>query len=337
LGTLRLPGLRAEGPAKFGRRIGRMLESADWAAHHGQTLYLVGGSLRAFARYVMVQQGWPIDDPHGFELSPSAALKAARELAAKPVAATTPVLAPIAGVSASRLASLPDAGALLGQLVRDLRPSRLVFSGWGLREGLLARGMDPQVAAENPLIAGVSGFVEQQQTGLTAAAAEVARWTGRAVPSGGSEPLRRAATMLALASLLTEPNLRAEQAAQWALRKRWIGLDASGRAMIAMAVLANSAQVSVPPELARLASAAQIREATAWGLATRLARRFTGGAGDVLSHASLAAVGRHLVLAVRSDMAALYTDAIAKDLRVLADWLGLQPQFMGLAPGDPLP
>lgn len=337
LGTLRLPAMRAEGSAKFGRRVARMLESADWAAHQGQTLYLVGGSLRAFARYAMVQQGWPIDDPHGFELSPSAALKAARELAAKPAGALTPVLAPIAGVSASRLASLPDAGGLLGQLVRDLRPSRLVFSGWGLREGLLARGMDPAVARQDPLIAGVSAFVEQQQSGLAAAATQVGLWTTRAVPPGGNEPLRRAAIMLALASLLTEPNLRAEQAAQWALRKRWIGLDAAGRAMIAMVVLANSAQINAPVDLTRLATPAQIREATAWGLATRLARRFTGGAGDVLSHASLAVVGRSLVLAVRADMAALYTDAIAKDLRVLADWLGLQPQFLALAPGEDLP
>ena len=337
LGTLRLPALRAEGPAKFARRIERMLESADWAAHHGQTLYLVGGSLRALARYAMVQVGWPIDDPHGFELSPSGALRAARELAAKPAGALTPVLAPIPGVSASRLGSLPDAGALLGQLVSDLRPSRLVFSGWGLREGLLAKGMDPAVAGQNPLIAGVSAFVEQQQSGLAAASERVTQWTARAVPSGVGQPLRGAATMLALASLLTEPNLRAEQAAQWALRKRWIGLDAAGRAMIAMAVLANSAVVQPPADLTRLASAAQLREATAWGLATRLARRFTGGAGDVLSQAALAVVGRSLVLAVGADMAALYTDAIAKDLRVLADWLGLQPQFLALAPGEPLP
>ena len=337
LGTLRLPALRAEGPAKFGRRIAKMLESADWAAHYGQTLYLVGGSLRAFARYAMVQQGWPIDDPHGFELSPTAALKAARELAAKPAGALTPVLAPIPGVSASRLASLPDAGALLGQLVRDLRPSRLVFSGWGLREGILARGMPAPVAAQDPLIAGVSAFVDHQQKGLAASAELVARWTARAVPGGEREPLRQAATMLALASMLTEPNLRAEQAAQWALRKRWIGLDAPGRAMLAMAVLANSAQVAVPIDLARLASAAQIREATGWGLATRLTRRITGGAGDVLSHASLAVVGRNLVLSLGADMAALYTDALAKDLRVLADWLGLVPQFVALAPGEPLP
>jgi exopolyphosphatase/guanosine-5'-triphosphate,3'-diphosphate pyrophosphatase len=74
----------------------------------------------------------------------------------------------------------------------------------------------------------------------------VARWTGR-LGYDGPDNLRRAAVMLALASLRSEPNLRAEQAAQWALRKRWLGVDEAGRAMIAMAVLANSGQADIQP------------------------------------------------------------------------------------------
>jgi exopolyphosphatase/guanosine-5'-triphosphate,3'-diphosphate pyrophosphatase len=182
------------------------------------------------------------------------------------------------------------------------------------------------------LIAGVSAFVEAQHAGLAAAAAQVALWTAKVnpnapLPSAAGEPLRRAATMLALASLTTEPNLRAEQAAQWALRKRWLGVDASGRAMIAMAVLANSGQTIIPEALLRLAPLPALREAVAWGLATRLARRFTGGAGDVLAACGLTVAGRRLVLAVRGDLAPLFTDATAKDLRNLADWLGLEPHF----------
>jgi exopolyphosphatase/guanosine-5'-triphosphate,3'-diphosphate pyrophosphatase len=330
LGTLRLPALRAEGGQKFTRRVGKMLRGADWAAHGGQTLYLVGGSLRALARYAMVARDWPIDDPHGFELLPDEALAMARSLAA--TIRGGGVIAPIAGVSASRLASLPDAGALLGVLVRELAPARLVFSGWGLREGLLAAGMDPAVAQQDPLIAGVSAFVEAQHSGLAAASAQLAMWTAKVnpnapLPSAAGEPLRRAATMLALASLTTEPNLRAEQAAQWALRKRWLGVDAGGRAMIAMAVLANSGLITIPDYLLRLAPLPALREAVAWGLATRLARRFTGGAGDVLEASSLTVAGRRLVLMVRPDLGPLFTDAIAKDLRILAEWLGLEPHF----------
>ena len=333
LGTLRLPALRAEGSERFNRRVHKMLQGADWYGAAGQTLYLVGGSLRALARFAMVQQNWPIDDPHGFVLAPEDALKMARSLSAKALAGQVPVVAPIAGVSTSRLASMPHAGALLGVLVRELQPSRLVFSGWGLREGLLAAGMDAAVAQQDPLIAGVAAFVDAQQPGLAAAAAQVAVWTAQAnpgapLPSAAGEPLRHAATMLALASLRTEPNVRAEQAVQWALRKRWIGVNAAGRAMIAMAVLANSGQVAIPPDLLRLAPLASLHEAVAWGLATRIARRFSGGAEEVFTASCLTVVpGKRLVLSVRADLSALYTDATAKDLRALADWLGLPAKF----------
>lgn len=349
LGTLRLPALRAEGGGKFSRRVGAMLRGAEWVPHPGQTLYLVGGSLRALARFAMVQRDWPIDDPHAYEMDPAEALAIARSLGAKKAAkgAPAPVPGPVAGVSASRLASLPDAAALLAVLVRELEPAKLIFSGWGLREGLLAGAMDPAVARQDPLIAGVSAFVDGLHRGLAAGAAEVALWTARAnpnapLPSSAGEPLRRAATMLALASVTTEPNIRAEQAAQWALRKRWIGLDAQGRAMIAMAVLANSGQVTIPDDLQRLAPLPLLREAVAWGLATRLARRFTGGAGAALAGSALApspasGAARRLVLGLRADLGALYTEAAARDLRLLAEALGMEPHVLTVADGADLP
>ncbi|WCT78104.1 exopolyphosphatase [Novosphingobium humi] len=334
LGTLRLAALRADGNEKFARRIHRMLKGQDWDAHSGQVLYLVGGSLRAFARFAMEQVNWPIDDPHAYELSPEEVLSAVRALQAK--TARGNALSPINGVSASRLASLADAGALLGQLVKELHPSRVVFSGWGLREGLLAGTMGAKTAGQDPLLAGVIAFVEMQQPGLSSAADLVARWSGR-LAYAGPDNLRRAAVMLALASLRSEPNLRAEQAAQWALRKRWLGVDEAGRAMIAMAVLANSGQAEIPTDLPRLAPLQDLREAVIWGMATRLARRFCAGAGEVLEASSLTISGRKLVLATTHAMAPLYTDACAKDLRVLAEMMGLTPHRLSVETAADLP
>ncbi|HZV09995.1 MAG TPA: Ppx/GppA family phosphatase, partial [Novosphingobium sp.] len=165
LGTLRLPGLRADGPARFTRRIDKMLRATEWIGQHDQPFYLVGGSFRALARLAMARQEWPVDDPHGFEMAPDAALHLARSVAstapafAKPVAGRGAGKAAVGlvpgfavdpqllGISAGRLASLPDAAALLGVLVRELKPSVLVFSGWGLREGLLAGRLDARTAA----------------------------------------------------------------------------------------------------------------------------------------------------------------------------------------------
>jgi exopolyphosphatase/guanosine-5'-triphosphate,3'-diphosphate pyrophosphatase len=156
---------------------------------------------------------------------------------------------------------------------------------------------------------------------------------GGASSAATGRHLLRAATMLALASLGTEPNLRVEQATQWALRKRWIGLDAAGRAMIAAAVLANSGKVVLPDTLVRLAPAGALNEAQAWGLAMRLARRMTGGIGSALDAAALSVVGGELVLSLKLSHASLFTEATAKDLRVLAERLGLAPRYASV-PND---
>lgn len=335
-----------------------MLRSAQWSTAHDQPLYLVGGSWRALARFAMEQMDWPIDDPHGFELTPEDALRlartvnapklAARLTGAKPVpgkGTTTKALPRITvpGVSTARLASLPDAAALLAVLVRELKPQRLIFSSWGLREGLLANGFDAATRAADPMLAGVAAFVATYGPELPALAQEMVRWTARAVPDTVQEDaprierLRLGATMLALASLDTEPNLRTEQAVNWALRKRWVGLTARGRAMIALAVLANSGRTAVPPQLPRLAPISALRDAVAWGLATRLARRIGGGAVAALAGTSLRIDGNALVLAVRPDLAPLCSEMVDKDLRVLAECLGLVPRLDILPEGVELP
>ena len=76
LGSLRLSAMRAGGDRTFARKVGAMLAKADWAAEPGVTLYLVGGSMRAFARAAMVRMNWPLEDTHGFTLDSAKAAAA---------------------------------------------------------------------------------------------------------------------------------------------------------------------------------------------------------------------------------------------------------------------
>lgn len=352
LGTLRLPALRVAGPDRFAQRIHHLLKSSDWSEPTGQPFYLVGGSLRALARVAMIRDNWPVDDPHGYELAPDRVAGLARTLAAlsrppksagakiagkPPVGKRAPadlasLAPPGSGISASRVASLPDAAALLAVLVRELKPSRLVFSGWGLREGLLARGLSPAAAASDPLLAGVEDFVAGLGREIPLVARQVGQWCAGAVSAGDNsrDRLRLCATMLAFASLRTEPNLRAEQAVEWALRKRWIGIDAEGRAMLAVAVRANSGHVAVPEAMNRMATPVRLQQGVAWGLAVRLCRRLTVGAADALAETSLTIDGGRLVLTAHGRMQSLYNETVAKDHRLLAECLGLQPAFVAL-------
>lgn len=322
LGSLRLPQMRAAGAAKFGNRVRKMVHATEWQCAPGEALYLVGGSHRALARYAMHQTKWPLDDPHAFELSADAAAKLCRSILRGKPPATVP------GLSDSRIASLPDAAALLAALLREIHPSRVIFSSWGLREGLVFMTLDRKVQAQDPLLVGVAAFGATMGIEIDNAA-RVSNWAASAVPGSrsGDERLRLAATILALAEQQVEPNLRAAQAMDWALQKRWIGVDDEGRAMIAAAMLANARRQVSSGDLLRLASSERLREAQAWGLAIRLCRRFSGVTRQALENSSLTVSGRKLALSVNEPFAALYTDPVARDLLALAERLGLQPEF----------
>ncbi len=321
LGTLRLPLLRAAGPAKFSRRIRKALAASQWQGAGGEALYLVGGAHRALARHAMRRLDWPLDDPHGFTLPPEELARSLRSLARGQVPQELP------GVSPSRLAAMPDTAALLSVLLREIGPDRVVFSSWGLREGVLFGQCPRPLQEQHPLLAGVAAFGERFGC-EPAIAVMVAGWTAdaRLMHGNGQEELRLAAITLAMASMQVEPNLRLEEATNWALRKRWIGIDAAGRAMIAAAAMGNAGRTALPPGLLRLASEAQLREALAWGLAARFCRRLTGTSPEALSDTGLTCRKGRLELAVLETRRALYTEICARDLRLLADWLGLEPR-----------
>ncbi len=330
-GSLHLPGLRAAGPAKFSAGLHKALAGADWHCAPGEALYLVGGSHRALARYAMNRLGWPLDDPHGFFLSPEEALQVCRSV----LRGRLPLVVP--GLSSMRLAALPDTAALLSVLLREISPSKLVFSSWGLREGLLYSKLGAGTQRQDPLLAGVSAFTEM--LGFPPAhATMVAGWTTpvNSAIAADREGLRLAAAMLAVAQQGLEPNLRTDHALDWAMRKRWIGIDGTGRAILAACLAANAGRTPLPTGIERLAQPGELREATIWGLAIRLCRRLSGLSPQVLSDSALSIEGPQLVLTIRETHQALFGEAAEKDLRNLAEAMGLQPSCRFVRPGEKL-
>ncbi len=319
LGTLRLPALRSGGAAKFKREVENLVQATGSHCGPDETLYLVGGSLRALARYHQHVIGSPIDDPHGLEMEPQALLTLCRKLQ------RNAVLAGVPGVSPNRLAVLPDAAALLAALITSAKPAKVVFSGWGLREGLIYNELPIGQRRADPFAAGVRAFAEPLGASPTVAAM-IAGWTAGVVGTSDyqQESLRLSATVLAIAAQRVEPNLRSVTVVDWALHKRWIGICGAGRAMVAACLLANVNR-EVPVDIELLSTPEEIHQAMAWGLSIRLCRKLTGLAPQLFSAAELAVIDGQLVLALAPAILPLATETVEKDLRLLAEHLSLKP------------
>lgn len=320
LGTLRLPGLRKAASQRFWRETEQMITSAESICLPGEALYLVGGSFRALARYYLHLTGSVLDDPHGFEVDAGAIRKLCNALQRSQPTGEVP------GISATRFGVLSDTAALLSALIQATQAERLVFSGWGLREGVILENLSDEQRERDPLSSCARAFA-QQWSASDLLADRTAEWIASATQGKGHESLIAAAISLGLALRMVEPNLRSATAINWALHKRWIGLNGTGRAMLATCLLA-SVNRSLPAELRKLANEQQIHTAIAWGIAMRLGWRLTGFAPSLLQEVTLELGDSELVLLVKSGRDALVSQSSQRDLKELAAHLGVKSRLL---------
>ncbi len=319
LGVIRVGAIRAKGRGQLRKTLRKEIKELDWLkAVAGQPLYLVGGGWRTLARVHMQRAAWslPVLDNYHFPVED------ARWLKAEVRAAGPARLAALPGVSASRAVQLADAAALLAALAGEVAPSRIVISSFGLREGLLFQGLSARARALDPLIEGVRHTVSGQLQ-VSAYPGALLRWSDAAFPD---EPqawrrLRHAACLIAGTGWAANPDFRAIEAEDMALHGDWIGVDAAGRAMMAMALhVGLGGDPDVPPSiLPQLAGREELARGRAWGFALRLAQRISGGAPQALAEVPLVlAEDGDLVLRVPAADAALVDAATERRLVRLA-------------------
>lgn len=321
LGTLRLPALRGNG---FAGKVEAKLAATGLSFGGTPALYMIGGTWRALAIHAMRAADHPLTDPHGFRLDAGEAAAIAKALRS----ADPDKLTQTRGISTMRAETLPHAAALLGVLLDRLRPDAIVFSSWGLREGLHFSRLAPAVQALDPLLEGVRAFAPVPGVWM-ADAARLFDWTAGIARDDGAATarLRLAAAHLAPALQGVEPNLRAAQAVEWALDKRWIGIDPAGRGLLAAMLIGSLGQRALPERVERLAPAEALAAANGAGLALRLAIRLGAGSAAALESSRLTAPGRRLCLSLSPEHAALAAPLVGKELTALATALDRKPEL----------
>jgi exopolyphosphatase/guanosine-5'-triphosphate,3'-diphosphate pyrophosphatase len=292
-------------------------------AARDRSLYLVGGSFRALAQLDLryAAHPLPIVHQHSFTSARIAELRA--------ILRDTPleVLRAQSGVSSSRLPTLGAAAALLDALVRLLGPKRIIVSAFGLREGILYRDLEGPTRDQDPLLAGALEVGERLgRFGDHGAALD--EWIAPLFPddSPGASRLRLATCLLADIAWNAHPDFRAERAVDMAIHGNWVGIDASGRALLGRALCsAFGGDGGFSKALTALLKPADNERAMVWGRAIRLAQRFSGGTETLLRKSSIALTPRAVVLTLQKRHGVLFADAVSRRLRALAVSLGREP------------
>ena len=208
LGTIRIATDSGGKMRTAQKRIPDILSKVGWLKQaKGQPLYVVGGSWRALARIHISQRDYPIKVLHGYHVETDA-----METLCRVITGLGPeTLSRFEGIATERLDSLPWAAAVLGCVIKRMKPSRIIFSAFGLREGLLFDLLTPEQQSEDPLLVAAANMAERHRR-ANYLGDELTAWTSPLFmdETASNHRLRRAATLLSDMGWRIHPEYRAE-------------------------------------------------------------------------------------------------------------------------------
>ena len=293
-------------------------------------LYAVGGAWRNLALIHMIGTGYPLRVVHDYAL-PAADIVQMAQVVARQSRAS---LERIEGVSRKRAETLPYAALVLERVIARLKIERIVFSAYGVREGLILESLDTAVRVRDPLVEGAAVIGRHNGVALTLGPA-LERWLQPAfaalppvfASAADDARLLAAATRLADCGARLHPDHRADLAAAIVLRAPVPGQTHPERAFLATAVYHRYRPDGGPPEkaiTARLLSEEQAQRARGIGAALRLGAHLSGRTPALLERARLRVEHGAVVLsASEADAGLLLGDTPRKRLSALAHALHL--------------
>ena len=238
--TLPLGGLRLQDQSRNSLDAARKFAREQVArakllkAGAGRPFYAVGGTWRNLARLHMSATGYPLEVMHHYEMGIEASAAFLKQVGRGDIEKAPG----IEHVSKSRRALLPYGAVVLQEIIAAMKPSKIVVSALGVREGFIYSLLSPEEQRADPLIT-ASEELALLRARSVAHARELADWTGATFAAFGIEETeeevryRRSACLLADIGWRAHPDYRGKQSANIIANASLIGVDHPGRVFIA--------------------------------------------------------------------------------------------------------
>lgn len=294
----------------------------------GRTFYAVGGTWRSLARIHILQSGYPLKVMHGYSIPASDALEFAQRL--RRLAATNR-LADIEVVSDARRPLLTYAALVLEYIIRVAKPKTIVFSTFGVREGLFYEMLPADQRADDGLICAAQNL-NRLLSRSARHAEELIAWTDRLVrvvhlrETEEDRRLRHAACLLSDIGWRVHPDHRGEETLSLITNGNFGSISHEGRAFVALAVFyryAGLSEQNEPPGTIRdLLPPAMDERARLLGAAFRVAHLISAARPGVLPATHFRSRDRKLMLVFEHQMVDLVADRVGSRFKQLARLVG---------------
>jgi len=329
LGSLALQDLSHKSLKRAERIVKNELSDvAQLKAGRGRAFYAVGGTWRALARIHIVQSDYPLKVMHGYSIPAAEALDFARRLRRL---AAADMLANIEIIADARRPLLTYAALVLEYIIRVARPKTIVFSTFGVREGLLYEMLPQQERAKDGFICAAQ-TLNQLLSRSARHAEELVAWTDRFVrvvklrETDEDRRLRHAACLLSDIGWRVHPDHRGEETLSLITNGNFGSINHQGRAFVALSVFyryAGLSEENEPPAMVReLVPPAMNERARVLGAAFRVAHLISAARTGVLPATHFRSRGRKLMLVFEHQMVDLVADRVGSRFKQLARLVG---------------
>ena len=301
---------------------------AQLKAGRGRTFYAVGGTWRALARIHIVQSGYPLRVMHGYSIPAPDALDFARRL--RRLAAAN-MLADIEVVADARRPLLTYAALVLEYIIRVAKPKTIVFSTFGVREGLLYSMLPQAERSEDGLICAAQTLNELLSRSARHAE-ELIDWTDRLArvvklrETEEDRRLRHAACLVSDIGWRVHPDHRGEETLSLITNGNFGVVTHQGRVFVALSVFyryAGLSEQNEPPAIIReLLPPAMVERARLLGAAFRVAHLVSAARPGVLPATHFRSRGRKLMLVFEHRLVDLVADRVGSRFKQLAKLVG---------------
>jgi exopolyphosphatase/guanosine-5'-triphosphate,3'-diphosphate pyrophosphatase len=265
---------------------------------------------------------------HGYSIPAADALDFVQRLRRL---ASANLLADIEVVADARRPLLTYAALVLEYIIRVAQPKTIVFSTFGVREGLLYE-MLPQVERGKDGLICAAQSLNELLSRSTRHAEELIGWTDRLVrivrlrESDEDRRLRHAACLLSDIGWRVHPDHRGEQTLHLILNGNFGAVSHQGRAFVALAVFyryAGLSQENEPPAfILELMPPSMVERARVLGAAVRVAHLISAARPGVLPATHFRSLGRKLTLVFEHRMVDLVADRVGNRFKQFARLVG---------------
>ncbi len=329
LGSLALQDASHKSAKRAERIVKSSLEGVpQLAAGAGRNFYAVGGTWRALARIHIIQSNYPLRVMHGYSIPAAEALDFVRRL--RRLLAGN-ILADVEAVAEARRPLLTYAALVLENIIRIAKPKTIVFSTYGVREGLLYEMLPAAVRAQDGLLS-AARTLNNLLSRSAKHGEELIGWTDRFArivklkETPDEKRLRHAACLLSDVGWRAHPDHRGEQTLNLITNGNFGAIGHQDRAFLALSVFyryAGLAEQNEPPaQIRALVTPAQIERAKVLGAAFRVAHLISAAQPGVLTATKFSAQERKLMLIFEHRMVDLVADRVGSRFKQLARLVG---------------